>query len=365
MENCYGVIMAGGGGTRLWPLSRRARPKQTLTLIGGRSLFQMAVDRVRPVMPPERIRVVTVAEQLPLLREQVPDLPSFSFVLEPAPRGTAAVVGLAAVTLAAQDPEAVMCVLTADHFIKDEDLFRELLKVAYDAAGEGKLVTLGIAPTAPSTGYGYLRLGEEILEAEGRPVHRVESFREKPDEERAREYVRSGDYLWNSGMFIWRVDRILEALGEHMPALRAGLDRIESVLGRDNERDLIKDVWEGLQPETIDYGVMEKADGVVVVPAEGIGWWDVGSWDRLFELLEADESGNLLRAPEVLAMDTSGTLIVQEEELSEPRLIAALGIEDLVIVDTGRALLVTTRERAEDVRMIVEKLDDDGNAQYL
>ncbi len=365
MENCYGVIMAGGGGTRLWPLSRRGRPKQTLALFGKRSLFQIAVERVRPLLPPERLRVVTVAEQLRLLREQAPELPASSFVLEPAPRGTAAVVGLAAVSLIAQDSSAIMIVLTADHYIKDEELFRELLVAGVQTAEAGHLVTLGIRPAKPSTGYGYLRLGEQLSEVRGKPIHRVDSFREKPDAQTAAEYVASGDYLWNSGMFIWRVDRIMGAIREHMPELAAGLERIRESLGSGNERQQTEAVWRDLRPETIDYGVMEKADDVVVVPAEGMGWWDVGSWDRLFELMETDGQGNLVIAPSAVAVDTSGTLIVQEEELAGARIVATLGVQDLVIIDTGPALLVATREQAERVRSIVDLLENEGYEQYL
>lgn len=369
MDRYYAVIMAGGGGTRLWPLSQRARPKQSLTLFGRRSLFQIAVDRIRPLIPLERVRVVTVAEQLAMLRDQVGDLPASSYVIEPAPRGTASVVGLAAVSLFAQDPEAIMCVLTADHFIRDEEKFRQLLSAAYQQAQEGHLVTLGIAPTAASTGYGYLEIGLETDAVGEFAVHRVESFQEKPDGETAKQYFESGRYLWNSGMFVWRVDRIVEEIERHMPELAKGLARIRAAVAGGSERAVIEGVWRELRSQTIDYGVMEKAQDVVVLPAEELGWWDVGSWNRLFDLLESDSQGNLVMADSTLLLDTSSTLVVQDAEVGrvEPgdRLIATLGVDNLVIVDTGRALLVTTRDNAENVRAVVERLDELGYEQYL
>lgn len=364
MDRYYAVIMAGGGGTRLWPLSRRTRPKQTLTLFGQRSLFQIAIDRIRPLIPVERIRVVTVVEQLDILRDQVPDLPASSYVIEPAPRGTASVVGLAATSLLASDPEATMAVLTADHFIRDEERFRQLLAAAHGQAQMGHLVTLGITPSTASTGYGYLELGPKVDDVEGIPVHRVESFREKPDQDAASRYLASGDYLWNSGMFIWRADRILEELDRRMPVLAAGLARIRQAQGGGSEREVIEGVWDGLRPQTIDFGVMEKAEDVVALLAEDLGWWDVGSWNRFFDLLDTDADGNLVMAERALLLDSLNTLVVQEPE-GGGRLIAALGVENLVIVDTGRALLVTTREQAERVRRLVERLKELGFEQYL
>lgn len=363
MDHYYGVIMAGGGGTRLWPLSRRQRPKQTLRLLGDRSLFQIAVDRAMPLIPPSRLRIVTIERQLGLLREQRPELPDESFIIEPSPKGTASVVGLAAVMLEAKDPEAVMAVLTADHAIGDEAQFRDLLAAAYSAAQQGHLVTLGIEPTEPAVGYGYLQRGKHLGDYGQFPMYEVESFREKPDRATAQEYFESDLYSWNSGMFVWRVERILAEIEKQMPELMAGLNEIRGSLGTSKSEMVIQSVWRDLQSETIDYGVMEQADDVVMLPAGDLGWRDVGSWDSLFEVLEADETGNYLLGEDVLVLDSQGNLVVQEGEQS--RIIALVGVKDIVVVDTGNALLVTNRVGAQKIRDLVKKLNDEGLEEYL
>src|ERR1051325_1780479 len=220
-EHTYAVIMAGGGGTRLWPVSRKERPKQLLPLLGKETLFQSTVARLEKLFPPERILVVTVAEQASVMREQVPAIPEENYLIEPAPRGTASVVALAAAVLKQRDPEAVMAIQTADHHIRNWDLFHYLLKAAIDVADKKYLVTLGITPTFPSTGYGYIQQGEPLHGDYKYPVYTVKRFKEKPDEETAAQLLRSGDHSWNSGMFIWRVETILAEIEQQMPELFA------------------------------------------------------------------------------------------------------------------------------------------------
>jgi len=364
MDNAFAVIMAGGGGTRLWPVSRRGRPKQVLRLFGDRTMFQLAVDRLLPLLPPERIVVVAVEGHAEALKAQVPDLPDRNYLLEPCPRGTASVVGLAAVHLRRRCPGAVMACLTADHYIADVEAFRHVLRAAFRLASEGDLVTLGIRPTYPATGFGYIHAGEPRGEFDGLPAYRVLTFKEKPGPEEAARYLASGQYSWNSGMFVWQVDAILREIRRLIPGLAAGLSEIEAALGRPDERQVLERVWPGLERQTVDYGIMERARDVSVIPADNLGWWDIGGWDRLLELRQLDSEGNLVLADRVRMLATKGTLIYQDPGVQN-RLIATLGVEDLIVVDTGDALLVCGRESAEDIRRLVEMLDQDGEDRYL
>jgi mannose-1-phosphate guanylyltransferase len=365
MTDYAAVIMAGGGGTRLWPLSRRKRPKQVLHLFGDRSLFQMAVDRVMPIMAPERIFIVTVADQAKALKKQTSAVPEKNFLLEPSPRGTASVVGLAAIILRKQNPEYVMAVLTADHYIADVERFQDLLLAAYEVACDNELVTLGITPRYPDTGYGYIQRGESLGQCRGYHAYRVKNFKEKPDLSQAEEYIASGEYAWNSGMFVWKVNRILEEIEGQMPDLFKGLKEIEKALGSSDEAKTVEEVWSDLESETIDYGVMEGARQVTVIPADDLGWWDVGGWNRLFELMEQDEMGNIIKAPKTLILDTKDTLIYQDPETEKERLIATLGLEGVIAIDTGDVLLLCQRERAEDLRQLVKELKISDLDEYL
>lgn len=361
LQNTYAVIMAGGGGTRLWPLSRNRRPKQSLRLFRDRTLFQLAVDRLLPDLEPQRILVVTVADYAEQLGRQVEALRDENFLLEPHPRGTASAIGYVAVVLQARDPEAVMACLTADHIISNESRFRELLAAAEVLAMEGELVTLGITPTYPSSGYGYIRVGEHLRAVQGFQAHRVLRFEEKPDQQLAERYVESGEYAWNSGMFVWRAARILQEIERLMPALHAGLMEIAGAVGSEREAEVVKRVWAQLEPQTIDYGIMEQAEQVVVIPADDLDWLDVGGWDRLSDLAETDKSGNLIAAAKALALDVQGSVVYQSDS---DRLIATLGLDDLIIVDTDDVLLVCRRKDAEKVRNLVAKLSEMGWDKY-
>lgn len=360
-DNYFAVIMAGGGGTRLWPLSRRKRPKQMLRLIAEDSLFQVAVKRLEGLFPQERICVVTVKEQAELLEEQCPGLPPENFILEPMPRGTASVVGLAAVALKHRHPQAVMAILTADHFIADVERFRGLLRAAYEVAQEGHLVTLGITPTYPATGYGYIQSGEPLGNYQGAEVYRVLHFKEKPDETQAQAMLQSGNHAWNSGMFIWRVDRILAEFARQMPDLYAQLERIDQAWDTPQRQEVVASLWPTLKEETIDYGIMEHALEAAVIPATGLGWSDVGSWESLFDVLPADENGNIVMGGKHVGINTHSSLVYMDEE---HRLIVTLGVEDLIVVDTGDVLLVCRKDQAQKVRQIVNSLKE-TNQEYL
>ncbi len=360
-QHYYAVIMAGGGGTRLWPLSRRETPKQLLPLVEERSLFQIAIDRLEGVFPPERVYVVTVAEQAEALRAQRPQIPEENFLLEPMPRGTASVVGLAAVALHQRDPQAVMAVLTADHIFEQEGLFRDLLLSAHDAAQNDHLVTLGITPTYPATGYGYIQRGELVETNRGLDAYQVLQFTEKPNRDLAETMLESGDYAWNSGMFVWRTDRIMAEFRRQMPDLSAKLETISQQWEQAEREQVVSQVWPTIRPETIDYGIMENAGDVVVIPAEGLGWNDVGSWSALFEVLPTDERGNLFLTDEHFSLDTRGTLVYKQPSR---RLVVTIGVEDLVVVDTEDVVLVCKKDQAQKVRQVVKQLK--GNQErYL
>ncbi len=362
LENTTAVIMAGGGGTRLWPLSRTNRPKQSLAILGDRTLFQMAVERLVPAVPIDRVLVVSVDSIAGILQPQIPSLTADNFLNEPYPRGTASVIGYAATVLRHRTPGAVMACLTADHIIQNEERFLELLAAAEARALTGELVTLGIAPSAPSTGYGYIHLGELLATEGGFEIRSVRQFKEKPDATTAAKYLQSGEFSWNSGMFVWTAERILQEIERLMPQLYAALQEIERSLGTPEESSVIVRVWEGLESETIDYGVMEGAENVVVIPADDLGWWDVGGWDRLEDLMDSDPNGNTVRATDVLLSDTERAVIYQEPGLR--RLVATLGLEDIVIVDTKDVLLVCDRKRAEEVRSLVAGLSESGLEDY-
>jgi mannose-1-phosphate guanylyltransferase len=362
IDHYYAVIMAGGGGTRLWPLSRQARPKQMLRLNGKDTLFQMAVNRLDGLFPPDRIYVVTVADQAVQLQEQSPQIPKENYLIEPMPRGTASVVGLAAVALRQRDPEAVMAILTADHFIENEEQFRHLLETAYDVAQHKYLVTIGIQPTFAATGYGYIQRGERLPEYTDNEVYKVVRFKEKPNEETAQEFLQRGDHDWNSGMFVWRVDHILEEIERWMPELMEALRKIDQVWNTSQRIDVIQSVWPKIKPQTIDYGIMERAERVATLPAKGLGWNDVGSWDSLFEVLPMDEKGNIILGAQHIGLNTSNSLVCAEKP---DRLIVTIGAKDLVIVDTGNAILICPRDEAQKVRELVNLLKQMGHNQYL
>jgi mannose-1-phosphate guanylyltransferase len=361
-EHQYAVIMAGGGGTRLWPVSRKEKPKQLLPLIGQETLFQSTVARLKDMFPPERILVVTVQEQAPEMKEQAPDIPEENYLIEPGPRGTASVVGLAAMVLQKRDPQACMAVLPSDHFIRNVDLFHYLLKAAFGVAENGYLVTLGITPTAPSTAYGYIQQGKAVDGEYRYPVYSVKRFKEKPDEETAQQLLRTGDHSWNSGMFIWRADTIMKEIHRQMPALGETLTIIEKSWGTPAQNDVLTQHWPGLKNETVDYGIMEKAEQVAVLPAGGLGWSDVGSWSSLFEVLLPDMNGNIAtNAVLHLGHETHNTLVYGGHD----RLIVTIGVDDMVIVDTGDALLVCKTDQSQKVKEVVEHLRKHRQENFL
>lgn len=361
-DHRYAVIMAGGSGTRLWPLSRQNHPKQLLHFSDPRSLFQMAVERLDGLIPREHIFVVTVADQAELLKQNVPSIPEENYLIEPMPRGTASVVGLAAVALNHLDPLASMAVVTADHLIENVVYFRSLLNSAFEVAQGDHLVTLGIQPSAPVTGYGYIQRGAVLGKVSGNPYYEVLRFKEKPDLPSAIQYINSGDHLWNSGMFIWRVDHILAEFARSMPALYDQLQQIAAVYGTPQHAAILNEVWLKIKPETIDYGIMEKSNRVAVLPAENLGWSDVGSWDSLIDVMPADAQGNVRVGEALVALDTTDSLIYSEQK---DRLIVTIGLKDVIVVNTPDAILICKRGDSQKVRDVVDQLKKNARHQFL
>lgn len=357
MNAYYAVIMAGGGGTRLWPLSRQKTPKQALKLLGDRSLFEIAVDRLLPLFPPERILVVTSTAYAADLHAQRPQLPAENFIIEPGPRGTAPALGLAAVDILRRDPRATMACLTADHFMADEARFREVLQAAHAVAQTGALVTLGIAPTYPATGFGYIQRGEALGVFGGFTAYRAARFKEKPPRAEAEAMLADGLHAWNSGMFIWQARALLAEFARQQPISHAALQAILADPAR------LPAEWPHLQATTIDYGIMENANHVAVIPADGLGWNDVGSWEALFDVLPADEHGNIVVGADWLGVRATNSLV--HVSRAGQRLVAVLDVQDLVIVDTDDILMVCPRDRAQDVRALVDALKSQNLTHWL
>jgi mannose-1-phosphate guanylyltransferase len=345
----YALIMAGGSGTRLWPHSRSTKPKQFLRLNGERTMLQETVARILPLIPHDRIYVVTGAVYAELVQEQLPELPPENLLIEPSGKGTAPAIGLGALHIRRRDPHALMAVLSADHGIEQQEIFRQQLVVGATMAEQGYLVTLGIKPSVPATGYGYIEGAELLYAGDGQQVFRVKRFVEKPSLERAEGYVASGTFFWNAGMFVWGAERILDELARFEPLLAQGMTVINSHLGTHNEHSVLEDIWPSMPNIAIDVAVMERTDRAVVIPSD-IGWSDVGDWAALAEILPQDSAGNAVLGRSV-NIDTRNTLIY-----GNGRLVATIGVEDLVIVDTHDVLLICPRERAQDVKAMVAEI---------
>ena len=351
----YGVIMAGGGGTRFWPLSRHEVPKQLLNLSGKDKMINETIDRVATLAKKEDIFVVTNVDQVPGMKEATKGRLREDHILsEPSARNTAACIGYAAFEIVKKYGDGVMCIFPSDHFIKDEAAFTRILKEAIKVAENDSLVTLGITPTFPSTGYGYIKFDKSETTLDKKVVE----FKEKPDEETAKSYVSSGEYSWNSGMFVWKASLILEEMKELLPDVYAPLDKIGNALGADNEKQVIDDVYPQIPSISIDYGIMEKSDKVRVISAE-MGWNDVGSWDNLGVLYDEDSNGNIT-AGDFLGIDTKNCITY-----SGKRLITTIGVEDLIIVETEDAVMVIDKSKAQDVKKIVDKLKEQGRDELL
>jgi mannose-1-phosphate guanylyltransferase len=352
----FAVIMAGGRGTRFWPRSRGAHPKQLLDLTGPQTMLQQTVARIEPIVRRERILIVTGAEQAAQVRRQIPHIPPDNIIIEPAGRNTAPCICLAATRVYRHDPDEIMIVLPADHYIGSPEAFKACLAQAAAAASlTSALVTIGVKPASPETGYGYIQYDPACRHGS---ACRVKSFHEKPGLEQARQYLSGGNFLWNSGMFLWKASVILDAVKAHLPAMHELLFPLHELWGTRMIDAAIADAYESVEPVSIDYGVMEKAAEVYTVVGD-FGWNDIGSWSAMYDVSPKDGTGNALRG-DVIALDSGNCLVYSPKKLT-----AIVGLEDIVIVDTPDALLVMPRSRAQDVKSIVDELEKKGRKELL
>jgi len=353
----HAVIMAGGSGVRLWPLSRANRPKQLLQLF-GKSLLRESFDRLNGLLDPRQIYIITSDAQLPLMAEDLKELPEANLFGEPCGRDTANAVAMAAAMLSRRDPDGAMGVFTADHIISPVDAFREAVDHAYAVAEREleALVTFGIRPTHPHTGLGYIHRGREIETG----VFEVQQFKEKPDTATAQQYVESGEFYWNSGMFVWRIATILAELEKNLPESYAKLMRIADGWGTSFGQQLAAEIYPTLQKISIDFAVMEKAERVIIVEME-CDWLDVGSWPALADVVDGDDAGNTLAAPQTAVLDADRNILVSESD----HLIAAIGVKDLIVVHADDATLVCRQQDAQRIKELVERIKADHGDKYV
>ena len=352
------LIMAGGRGERFWPRSRKTLPKQFLSLSeNGKTMIQLTVERICHLVDIEDVFIATNEAYRSLIQQQLPDIPSENILCEPVGRNTAPCIGLGAIHVAKKYPDAIMFVLPSDHLIKNEEQFIQVMESGYQVAlQEENLVTIGIQPNYPETGYGYIKFDpSRTLGA----AYEVDQFVEKPNREFAEKYLESGDYLWNSGMFIWKVSSILRAFHTYLPSMYQGLQKIKNALGTCQEQEVLHQVFPLLESISIDYGLMEKASHIYVIPG-AFGWDDVGSWLAMERIKQPDSDQNTITG-NAIALNSKTCIIAAAEK----RLIVALGLENLVVVDTSDATLICKRDSLGDIRKVLETLDAKNMREFL
>ncbi len=361
MEHYYALIIAGGVGTRLWPMSRKDMPKQLLPLIGEHSMFKTSVDRLAPLFTPDQVYVVAGREYVDALRADAPEIPRENFVAEPYGKNTGPATGLAISVIQKRDPQATIAILTADHHIAKTEKFRNVLSAAYKLAQEDYIITLGISPSFPATGFGYIQQGTELERINDFTCFVSRGFTEKPDVVRATQFLASGQYSWNAGMFIWKASRAMAEFERQQPKIHSLLRELEPAIDTPEFITRLDEIWEKMPKISIDYAIMEGAHNMAVIPVD-IGWSDVGSWKTLFDVLPQDKFGNCSKSKEKdkhIILDTQNSLVYSD------RLAVTIGIEDIIIVDTDDVLLVCHKERSQDVKDVVAYLIENGNNDYL
>ncbi len=354
------VIMAGGKGERFWPRSRVNLPKQFLSLTDdGKSMIQHTVERLEGMVEKENIYVVTNELYENLVKEHIPYIPERNIIIEPMSKNTAPCIGLAAVHISRKNPESKMIVLPADHLIKFNEIFLDTLKTAIEVTGEGdNLATIGITPNYPETGYGYINFKKGNTLKNIKNVYEVLKFEEKPDLEKAKEYLASGKYLWNSGMFVWKVSTILKNFERYLPEVYKGLKKIEASIGSDEYKEVLEKEFGIFPSESIDYGIMEKAENIYVIPGN-FGWDDVGSWLSLERIKRSNQDGNVIDG-NVISIRTKNSIIQGTDKL-----IAAIGLKDIIVVDTEDAILICNKDNTQEVKEVINNLKICNRVEYL
>ncbi|MBT4033742.1 MAG: NTP transferase domain-containing protein [Candidatus Marinimicrobia bacterium] len=353
----FAVIMAGGVGKRFWPQSRRATPKQLLPIAGDESMLRMTVDRLKNFTTADQILIITNSDQEKVIRQECPELPEENILIEPEGKNTAPAIGLAAIIIQDRDPDAVMGVFPADHYIQDVKSFSEYMQQGIKIANEMRgLVTFGVVPTRPATGYGYIQFHDRTNPDE--PIFAVKAFAEKPDLKTAELFLGSGDFLWNSGMFVWRVDSILKSFQEFLPEIWDSLENIRGAIGKPVWDSVLTVEWATLRSISIDYGVMEKARNVYVVRVD-FSWNDVGSWDAVHEMRKKDKDKNVSKG-EVIFHGSENNLV-----FAEGKTVAIVGVDDLVVIDTKDALLIIPRGQTERVKELVDGFEKEKRNSLL
>ena len=358
----YAVIVAGGQGPRLWPASRRDNPKQIKPFVGGRTMLQKTYERVSKIVPPNNIWVATNVAYRDEFCQQLPGLSPERLILEPAKRNTAAAVGLAAAVLAKHDPEAIMINAWADHFIRFEDEYKNKILLAEKVlrTHPDYLIDIVAEPEYPATGFGYLEAGGELTTIDGVKAYKAVRFIEKPNLKMAQEYLAAGNFYWNTAIFVWKVKTLLTLYERYLPQMYTGLMKIQAAWGTDKQEQVLNEIFPTLEAISIDYAIFEKTDKLALIPAE-LGWRDVGSWQAIYDILTEAKDG-VVQKGRVMAVDAKDTLIFNE---NEGKLVAVVGVSDLVIVDTKDSLLVMQKSKDQDIKKIITQLEEKGEVERL
>ena len=362
-KHIFAVILAGGGGTRLWPRSTNAKPKQFLRLISDKTMLQETLSRIIPIIPTERVLVITNSKYKSMVETDLPSVPPQNIFAEPEKKDTAMAMGVGAIMASKLDPEAVIINLAADHVVKNENEFRRTMLAAADAARTGNfLVTVGISPTFPHTGLGYIKIGEKINEPNGLPVYKVTGFTEKPNIDKAKEFLATKKYFWNANNYVWTAKSALESFKTHLPKTYSQLLKLKEVLGEKEINKTAGEVYAEVEAVSIDYGVSEKAENLLLVPGD-FGWSDIGDWEVVYDLSSKDKMGNVIdqsRGVPPILIDVKGCFVCGGKKL-----LAAVGVEDMIMVETKKAVLIVPKNKAQSVKHIVEWLKVKGMTEYL